>query len=130
MWLKCERLSMPYQLAINTDAGYVHLTYSGVVDLPERKQAKEAVFNACHENKLHRSLVDLRNSDIKMSESDVITFASSFKNTTLPDGYRLAAVISPDNQTDNLIEIIISIDGIDVKYFFDINEATNWLIAI
>lgn len=121
---------MSYQLVVNSNAGYVHLIYTGTVGLDERLQAKDAVIKACFDHNLHRSLVDLRNSDIKMSESDVITFASSFKNTTLPDGYRLAAVISPDNQTDNLIEIIISIDAIDVRYFFDINEASNWLIAI
>lgn len=125
---------MSYKLDINKDLsldhGYVHLTYAGTVDLEERKQAKGDVFSACFEHNLHRALVDLRNSDIKMSESDVITFASSFKDTKRPVDYRLAAVIGPENQTENLIEIIISIDGIDVKYFFDIDEAKNWLLAV
>ena len=121
---------MAYQLNANLTSGYVHLTYSGTVNLAERKTAKDAVFAMCFENSLHRALVDLCLSDIRMNKSDVITFATSFKDTKRPQDYRLAAVITPENETENLIEIIISIDGIDVKYFYDLDEAVNWLTAI
>ena len=121
---------MPYELNANLEQQYVHLKYTGTIELAERMQAKDDVIALCFDSGLHRSLVDLRDSDIQMSESDVIRFASSFKNTKLPDNYRLAVITGPDNQTDNLIEIIISIDGIDVKYFFDSEEAINWLTAV
>lgn len=121
---------MAYQLHANLKSGYVQLTYSGTIDLAERTKAKAGVFATCFEHNLHRALVDLRSSDIRMSESEIVKFASSFKDKKQPEGYRLAAVIPPENQTENLVEIIISIDGIDVKYFYDFDEAIIWLTAI
>lgn len=121
---------MAYKLEVNQHLEYAHLTYSGDVNLPERQQAKDAVFEMCFEQKFHRTLVDLRNSNIQMSQSDVVKFASSFQDTKLPNGYRLAGVIEPENESDNLIEIIISLDGINVKYFYDFQEAEDWLTAV
>ena len=121
---------MPYQLKANEQLEYIHLTYSGDVDLTERLEAKDAVFDMCFEKNFHRSLVDLRESNIQMSQSDVVKFAASFKDTKLPKGYRLAGVIGPKNESDNLIEIIISLDGINVKYFYDFQEAEDWLTAV
>lgn len=121
---------MPHQLDVHEQLEYVHLTYSGDVDLAERQQAKDAVFDTCFEKKLHRALVDLRKSNIQMSQSDVVKFAASFKETKLPNGYRLAGLIGPENESDNLIEIIISLDGINVKYFYDFQEAEDWLTAV
>ena len=131
MVISCWNLhSMSYQLKANEQFEYVHLTYSGDVDLAERQQAKDAVFDMCFEKNFHRSLVDLRESNIQMSQSDVVKFAASFKDTKLPNGYRLAGVIGPENESDNLIEIIISLDGINVKYFYDFQEAEDWLSAV
>lgn len=121
---------MAFELKPNLQSEYTHLIYSGTVDLTERQKAKDAVLKMCFENNFHRALVDLSRSDIQMRESDVIKFASSFKDTKLPKDYRLACVISPDNQVDNLIEIIISLDGINVKYFFNFEDAKEWLTAV
>lgn len=121
---------MPYELKANSLLEYVHLIYSGVIDLSERQRAKDEVFAMCFEKNFHRALVDLSNSDIQMNESDAIKFASSFKDMKLPENYRLAGIIGPDNQSDNLIEIIISLEGINVKYFYNFDEAENWLTAI
>ena len=84
----------------------------------------------CFEKDLHRALIDLSGSDIQMNESDVNKFASSFKDTALPKDYRLACIIGPDNQSDKLIEIIIALDGINIKYFFNFQESESWLIAV
>ena len=119
---------MPYELNSNTE--YVHLQYSGTVEFAERKQAKSAVIDLCFEKDLHRSLVDLRYSDIKMSKSDAINFAASFEKINLPDNYRLAVIIDLDNQNENIIEVMITVDGISIKYFFDFEEALNWLTAV
>ncbi|MDH5394658.1 MAG: hypothetical protein OEW97_00145 [Gammaproteobacteria bacterium] len=121
---------MPYEVIANSQLEYVHLTYSGTVDINERKKAKDAVFAMCFERNFHRALVDVSQSNIQMNESDVIKFASSFKDTPLPKDYRLAGIIGPENKSDALIEIIISLDGINVKYFYNFNEAEDWLTAI
>ena len=119
---------MPYEL--NSNSEYVYLKYSGTIEFSERKKAKNDVINLCFEKGLHRSLVDLRFSDIKMSKSDIINFAASFEKINLPDNYRLAVIIDPDNQTENIIEVMIAVDGISVKYFFEFDDAEGWLTAI
>lgn len=119
---------MAYELNFNSE--YVYLKYTGVIDFSERKQAKDDVINLCFEKGLHRSLVDLRLSDIKMSKADVINFAASFEKINLPIDYRLAVIIGIDNQTENIIEVMIGVDGISVKYFFEFEEAESWLTAI
>lgn len=121
---------MSYELKTNVEFEYVHLTYSGTVDLAERIKAKGAGIALCFEKSFHKALVDLRESDIQMRESDTVKFASSFKDTKLPKNYRLACIASPDNSSDNLIEIIISLDGVNVKYFSNFEEAENWLTAV
>lgn len=119
---------MPYEL--NSNIEYVHLKYSGIVEFSERKKAKEEVINLCFDKGLHRSLVDLRDSDIKMSKSDIINFAASFEKINLPESYRLAVIIGVDNQTENIIEVMIAGEGISVNYFFDFEDAVSWLTAV
>lgn len=120
---------MPNELKVNSELEYVHLVYSGKVDLSERQKAKADVIAMCFEKNMHRALVDLRNSDVQMSESDTVRFATSFKNTKLPDNYRLACIISSANHSDNVIEIILALDGINIKYFFNFKDAESWLTA-
>jgi hypothetical protein len=121
---------MPYELTPNSKLEYTHLVYSDSVTLTERQKAKDDVIAMCFENNFHRALVDLRNSDIKMSESDTIKFAASFKQTKLPENYRLACIVDMENQSEDLIEIIITLDGINIKYFINFDDAENWLTSI
>lgn len=121
---------MAYRIKANEQLEYVHLIYSGVVELSERLQAKDDVFSMCFEKNYHRALIDVSESKIQMNHADVIKFASSFQATELPKDYRLAGIIGPENKSDSLIEIIISLDGVNVKYFYDFNEAENWLTAV
>ena len=121
---------MPHNLKANSKLEYVHLIYSGIVEFSERIQAKDDVFKMCFEKNFHRALVDLSESNIQMSETDAIKFASSFKDMKLPKNYRLACIIGANNNSDSLIEIMISIEGVNVKYFYDFKEAEEWLTAI
>ena len=121
---------MPHELKLNSDSGYLQLTYSGEVKLDERKTARDEVFQACEDHQLARVLVDMRHSNIRMSEKDVVQFASSFQRAKQLPGYRLACLVEPHNQTENLLEIIITQEGINVKYFLSFESAIEWLLAI
>lgn len=121
---------MPHSLKIHHEQGFVHLTYSGEVELEERKTAREAVFQACEDQQLSRVLVDMRDSNIRMTEKDVIRFATSFQRAKAIPDYRLACVVSPHNQTENLMAIMINLEGINVKYFMSMEEAVRWLTAV
>ena len=121
---------MPHELQINKELKVIQLTYSGEVGVDERQQAREGVFQAVEETGFVRVLVDMRNSDIRMSEKDVIRFATSFERVKNLDGYRLACIIGPHNQTESLMETIINLEGINVKYFMSYDSGMRWLIAI
>lgn len=121
---------MPYKLTSNNKHQYSHLIYTGIITIEERQQAKADAFNNCLKQNFHRSLVDMRDSDIKINESDAIKFANSFKDMELPEHYRVACVISSENKIENLIELIIALDGINIKYFLDFDEAESWLTAV
>ena len=119
---------MAYEL--NATVHYVYLKYSGTIDLEERKKAKQDVINLCYERNLNRFLVDLRNSNVQMSRTDVHDFAGSFKQETLPENYRLVVLVSLENQTKDLLNALIRLEGVLVNYFFKFDEAENWLLAI
>ena len=121
---------MPYEITIDAERGYLNLHYFGAVRLDDRKSARDEVFALCREHNIAHSLVETQDSDIMMNESDVIRFAAGFENIDLPPNYRLACVVSPDNSGDKLLEIIISLEGINVKYFLRRDEALNWLQAV
>ena len=121
---------MSYEIVIQHEQGFINLQYSGVVRLQDRKRAREEVFDLCREHHIARSLVETQNSDINMTESDVVHFAVGFENIELPPNYRLACVVSPDGKADKLLEIIISLEGVNVKYFLDRDDALKWLLAV
>ena len=121
---------MPHELFINHDLNYVHLTYQGEVDFEERKTARDEVFQACENNGMARALVDMRESNIRMTEQDVVNFATNFQRAMQLPNYRLACVVTPQNQVENLVEIIITLEGINVKYFLSFKDAEYWLTAV
>ncbi|MDH5183611.1 MAG: hypothetical protein OEX12_06925 [Gammaproteobacteria bacterium] len=120
---------MTYKLDLNTSLQIVELKYMGTVQLSTRKQARDEVFQMCRTHKISRALVDLSNSDIQMSETDAVKFASAFRDADLPVNYHLACIANPDNSIENLVQTLITIDGINVKYFLDRDEAIAWLTA-
>jgi len=99
-------------------------------DFPDRKTAREEVFDLSRKHNIARSLVEAHESDIKMSESDVVHFAAGFDNRELPPDYRLACVVATDTKDDRRLEIIISLDGVNVKYFLERDAALMWLLAV
>lgn len=121
---------MPHKLLINTEFDFIHLTYSGKVGFTERKTARDEVFQACEDHQLARALVDMRQSDIRMNEKDIVNFAVNFQRAKLLPNYRLACVIGPGNQTESLVETLITLEGINVKYFLSFDAALSWLKAV
>ena len=121
---------MPHELKANLEKGYVHLVYSGTVQLNERKEARDAVFQLCHEHGLSRALVDMHNSNIELTSPGVMAFVNAFLQANLPTNYRLACIAKPNDPIEQLVETLLSIDGIDVRYFYSEPEAIIWLRAI
>jgi len=120
---------MSYTLAIDKENGVIHLTYNGKVNLDIRKRARDEVFQACDEHQLSHALVDMRLAQFEITETGAIEFAQGFKDPRIPPDYRLACVVAPADTTDKIVEIIITLDHINVRYFYNIDEARQWLLA-
>lgn len=97
--------------------------------MKDRKLAQDEVFELCIYN-IARLLVGAQDSDIRMRESDVVNFAVGFESIELSANYRLACVVSPEGKGNSLLEIIISMEGVNVKYFLQRDEAMKWLPAV
>lgn len=120
---------MAYELSADLERGFVHLRYSNAVDADERLQARKEAFDLIREQGFHRSLVETQDSNIVMSREDIVRFATSFKEIELPDNYHIATVIKPGDEVGTLIEMVASIDGLNIKVFLDPDEAIDWLTA-
>ena len=120
---------MPYEAYADLERGFVHLRYSGVVNLETRLRAREEVFALCKKHQLSRSLVETQDSNIAMSIEDIARFGTSFKSIGLPQGYHVATVIASGDQADSLLEIMASIDGLNIKVFLNKEVAIQWVSA-
>ncbi len=121
---------MPHKLKANLEDGYVHLVYSGTVQINERNEARDAVFSLCHEHGLSHALVDMHNSNIELTTPGVMAFARAFTQAKLPANYRLACIAKPNDPIEQFVETLLSIDGIDIHYFNNEDEAISWLLSI
>jgi hypothetical protein len=86
---------MPYQLSLQPEQRYIQLIYHGTIHIEERSQARDEVLELCHQSGYHRTLVDMRASDIQLSPGDAVRFSRSFEAASLPPNYRLACLIPP-----------------------------------
>jgi hypothetical protein len=121
---------MAYQLQLHPGPGYVHLVYEGTISAEERTRARDEVFQACRENGLYRTLVDMRHCDFRLSPSDAVRFAREFDAARLPSSYRLACVIPPGPADDSVVGSLISLNGVNIKYFHSEPDAIGWLMAL
>ena len=120
---------MSCDVMVDQALGMVQVTYHGEVLAEERKAARDWVFQTCKEKSLSRVLVDLRDCTIQMNEKDAISFAANFKHAKdIPD-YRVACVFVQRNESESLVEVLITHEGVNIKYFLSPEDATLWLMA-
>jgi len=119
---------MTFQVQVNHDQAFVHLVYSGDVDIDERKKAREEAFVLRKQYDLSRCLVETQNSNMRLSTKDIIQFANSFPDDLPPD-YHVAVVAGMDAVVDALIEHLASTAGLRIRAFKDCDSALKWLMA-
>lgn len=120
---------MGYQLEIKNNLGLVHLVYHGEVLAEERHRARDEVFAMCQQYRIHRSLVDMRDCLFRMSAADAVRFSREFELAKLPANYRLACILGPGEDHDAVVGPLISLNGVNIKYFHSEQDALAWLTA-
>jgi hypothetical protein len=121
---------MAYRFELHHSQGYLRLVYDGTIHARERSQARDEAFELCRQNGLRRSLVDMRGCDFRLTPSDAVRFASEFETAKLPPNYRLACIIPPGPADDSMVGSLISLNGVNIKYFHSEQEAISWLTAL
>lgn len=119
---------MSFKVEVNHEHGYVHLVYTGDVDIEERVKARDEVFRIREQFDLLRTLVETQNSNMRLSTKDIIHFANSFPKD-LPAGYHVAVVAGQDANVDTLLENLASSVGLRIRAFKDRDAAIKWLVA-
>lgn len=119
---------MPFEVSANLEQGYVHLVYTGDVDIEQRVEARDRVFEVRKEHDFSRSLVETQDSNMNLSTRDIIQFSKTFPKD-LPSNYHVAVVVSPDDQVDILLENLASTVGLTIRAFNDRDMAVKWLLA-
>ena len=119
---------MTYEITTVHEHGYVHLVYTGDVDIEQRKQARSEVFAIRKQHQLSRCLVETQESNMHLSTKDIIDFANSFPKD-LPPGYHVSVVVGTDADVDTLIENLASSVGLRIRAFKDREAAIKWLLA-
>lgn len=119
---------MTFKVQVNHDQAFIHLVYSGDVDIEERTKARDEVFALRRQFNLTRCLVETQNSSMRLSTKDIIQFANSFPNDLPPD-YHVAVVAGMDANVDTLIENLASTAGLRIRAFKDSGSALKWLVA-
>jgi hypothetical protein len=119
---------MTFDLTVDHDQAFIHLVYSGDVDIDERKKARDEVFAIRKQYDLTRCLVETQNSTMRLSTKDIIQFANSFP-ADLPPDYHVAVVAGMDADVDTLIENLASTAGLRIRAFKDSGSALKWLMA-
>ncbi|MGW8246513.1 MAG: hypothetical protein ACWGOV_00260 [Acidiferrobacterales bacterium] len=119
---------MAFDVKVNHEQGFVHLVYSGDVEIEERKKARDEVFAVRKHYDLTRCLVETQNSNMRLSTKDIIHFANTFPDDLPPD-YHVAVVAGQDADVDTLIENLASTAGLRIRAFKDRDAAIRWLTA-
>jgi hypothetical protein len=119
---------MSFKVTVNQEHGYVHLVYTGEVDIDERVEARDEVFKVREQYNLLRALVETQDSNMRLSTKDIIHFANSFPKD-LPPGYHVAVVAGRDANVDTLLENLASSVGLRIRAFKDRDAAIKWLVA-
>ncbi|MDH5407192.1 MAG: hypothetical protein OEZ33_10340 [Gammaproteobacteria bacterium] len=120
---------MAYDVTVDQELSIVCVSYQGDVTADERKAARDKVFQLCEQQGLFRVLVDLRLCAIKMNEKDAVGFAASFERAKNIQGYRLACVCKQQGEVESLVEVLLTNEGINIKYFLSPEDARMWLTA-
>lgn len=119
---------MSFKVTANRDQNYVHLVYSGEVDLEQRLEARDMAFSVRKQHDFNRTLVETQDSNMRMSARDIIQFAKSFP-ADLPASYHVAVVVGPNNDVDTLLENLASSSGLAIRAFKDRDAALKWMLA-
>lgn len=119
---------MAFDVTADLENGYVHLVYTGEVDLDERIKARDRVFEVRKEHDLARSLVETQDSNMNLSTKDIIQFSKTFPKD-LPSTYHVAVVVGPEDNVDILLENLASSAGLTIRAFKNRDMALKWLLA-
>lgn len=118
---------MPHETHLDLDLGLVKVIYHGLVTIEERETARQHVAQLVNEHQLISVLVDMRQSEMSLSTTDIIHFGNTFDELHFPPQLKICGVIIPDDKDDKLLETVALSRGTNIRFFTEFEQALKWL---
>lgn len=103
---------------------------SGQFTLKAALDVRDKAVRILREKQINRKILDIQEADLDVSVTDVYSFFRSFY-AAYPVNFRHAYVTSAENYYPEIIAFCKTVaqnQGINVKWFTDIDEARAWLM--
>ncbi len=123
---------MPFSIKYNADADLCELVVTGVYDEALTKETRSAALKIILEHDCYRILIDCREATLDSSLISLFYAPEEIKEKLSTEGipaYKIkrAFVIRESVQNFSFYETVSVNRGLQVKIFFDMDEAINWL---
>lgn len=109
------------------DSNIITVTYTGSVNLSERKTAVDETCKLITPSVPVKLLINVRNINNKMSLDEQEYFAAYLASKKELVNAKVATLHNPLNEQNKIINAFAYIEGYRVVDFYRINEAISWL---
>ena len=119
---------MSYKIYKN-DSNVIEVTYTGSVNLDERKRAVEEACQLIRPTEPVRLLIDVRKITMNMSEQEQMEFGIYLAHRKELLEAKVAVLHNPKNNPNTVIDIHAYLEGYQLGEFDNEREAILWLIG-
>ena len=123
-------LLVPHEFILHVKDGYVQVHSNGVKNLKFVTTMWHEVVELCKANKIFKILGIALTSD-PLSEEESKGLLPLFNKLGLDNDYKIAWVeLNPKYYQETLFaEDLLSHNGVDAKFFYEVEHARNWLLS-
>ena len=119
---------MSYKIEFDRDLNYVSLSVRGALNMSQVRVCRNKLQEVLRVYDRTRVLLDTTNVIAKLSAIEDYAFIKDLRHE-FPSIVSMALVVSPERKTfGRFIEAAAVNNGVGLKSFTDMNEATAWLL--
>ena len=121
---------MSINYTIENRRDYIYLMGEGIeVSLDENKQIHQMIVNICKDHNCERVLIDDRNVTYTATILSLYQLAEYYAKVDIPRQINRAAILANPKykETNNFFEDTSRNRGINLRLFYDLEEAEQWL---
>ena len=117
-----------HTLRYDQEHGFVHVTFTGTVDLRVIQEVAPQVARLCGENNCHRILNDMSRAHIGITVMEAFDSPAIMEQSHISRSIRRALILPPDFTESRFLETISQNRGHNLKVFSSAADAQDWLL--